>query len=62
MSEDKKKFPYWVEHPTKIEAKTKDGKDIPLRVLLKSEDDYNELFGSVAKKKAAAKPKSDGWD
>ena len=43
MEKEEKKFPYWIDHPTEVKAKTKDGNDIPLRILIKSQEHLDSL-------------------
>ncbi len=53
-------YPRWVDHPTEIAAKTKDGKSIPKRLIVKSKTEEDELLSKKVDKSSVSK-KSDGW-
>lgn len=48
-------FPKWVDHPTQIEFKTADGKEVKKKVLVASPEEEKKLLGG----KASASP--EGW-
>ncbi len=51
-----KEYPKWIDHPTDEVGKTKDGKSIPVRVLVQDAKEEAKLLGKVDKDKETKEP------